>query len=275
MKPQNHTLSAEQRNIATRVMLSGPLTAKQIAESTGIYGTSLGGHLAHLSVADLVRRTPKISGHPRMYWVRPDGFRAVEEIDIPGVGAVDLVNAGVNISSFCQITRNHPLTAHTELCGELAAALIRAEAGVVLGERMLRLLENVLGTSLGTSDTGHCPDVVLLRGDGKPVCYEVECSDKAGKELDPILRGWGRSALLERVLYLTTSRKATQVVAKHVRTTGTGSMIKVIPAEGGELPSAAALIPQSSRRQEVAHPHNQSSRPRTVRAAGKPVTARR
>jgi hypothetical protein len=272
MHKVSNTISAGSDAILRAVMACGPSTSRHIAEATGIGGQGLGGHIAGLLGNEFLREK-KVEGRRTRYWLGPEFPEAIGGIDLPGIGYVDLSSAP---RSWFDTTLTSPSSLpHIDGCVELAMVLGLQGGGRVLNERMLRILERILGERFATSVTGHCPDVVLLRDGHLPRVYEYERTDKNAEQGDPILEGWGETRDVA-VVYLTPRQKATWVVRRHVDLTETADAITVIPMIEGEFPSREVLVRRGPKcRGKVAQPHNQGGRPRaTARTADKKARTR-
>jgi hypothetical protein len=275
----NHTLSLDGEDIVRAIMSCGPSTSRQIAEATGIDGQSLGGNLASLLSTEMLQQK-QIEGYKPRYWLGPESLKAIGGIHVPNVGYVDL--SAVPRSWFQTTLKAERALPHLEGCADMAIVLCGTGDGLVVCERLHDLLVRETDNALGTSATGHHPDLVLFRKGRKPRAFEYERSDKSPKEGDPILIGWTETDDVE-VTYVTARRRAilavfsrVEVISEHMPELNVADAITILPMEGNQFPSRRALIGKASTRKRTSpRAHNASGRPRTVRGASKSAAARK
>lgn len=194
------------------------LTESHIAACTNIPKKNLAEMLDSLCEKGQLRRF-KVSG-VTLYWVELAGLRRVGRIAIPGLCEGDLTKSSSTIANFCRSGVSNPVVLpHLLRCADLAVQLYTESNGTVIGERMLRLLEkiNEQQVQIGTSNNGHCPDVVVVSSDGKKVTgYEVECTCHPYDEGTATCLDMALSKHLTKVYYVVYSQGVRRDVERRV-----------------------------------------------------------
>ena len=150
----------------------------------------------------------------RVLWGEPSLIRATREgIAFSGLG---LLVARVTAGS----------QRHWSACAKVALWIERQwgrEAHISAREVMLAeflagrpLYSAVVGRTQVDSPALHRPDLVIVAGE-RPVAVEVELTPKSPGRLQGILRGWRRSRLVEKAIYLCPEGHAYEAVERALR----------------------------------------------------------
>jgi hypothetical protein len=228
------TRIAERLEVLQTVARLGYLTAKHIAMCTGIAGLS--GMLNDLCEAGYLR-VIDVEGYEDLYWLKRAGVRAVGEIWVPSVGVVDLTANSCYLTTFCTCGVSDPMVMrHTLACADLAALIDSHYTGVVLGERMLRMVEKISGKQIGISVSGHCPDAAVVSKFGEVTIVEAECNPHPYDEGDATCAALKSSAYIKRALYVAYGVPTFRDVTRRVERAELGEKAVVLACENGVPP---------------------------------------
>jgi hypothetical protein len=116
-------------------------------------------------------------------------------------------------------------------------------------EREVRFAELLAGKPLYSAVVGrtgaetpalHRPDLVIVAGEG-PIAVEVELTPKAPRRLERIIRGWRRSQLTEKTVYLSPKGSSFDAVERAIERTQSSGKVKLVELEGA-LNSGAGVV---------------------------------
>jgi hypothetical protein len=217
-------------SIVSWIARIGAASAVDVAEHLGLTRRAATVRLGAAQRAGLLRVGPRLGGEPALYMATRAGLRA----------------AGLDALPACRISPG--AFAHAGACARLAVALARANPQSRLAsERELRLAERLAGRPIASAEVGrgrdgepalHRPDLVLFGADGA-VAIEVELTVKSPPRLRAIIRGWGRSRLVRRVVYYATPGPA-RAVQRAVDALYAADRVTVVEVDAAQ---AIALAP--------------------------------
>ena len=237
------------------------LTEDHIAACTNIPRKNLSEMLDSLCERGQLEKF-KVKG-VTLYWIELAGLRRVGKIVIPGLCEGDLTKSSTKIANFCRSGVSNPVALpHLLKCADLAVRLYTESSGTVIGERMLRLLEkiNEQNVQIGTSTSGHCPDVVVVSSDGKKVTgYEAECSCHPYDEGTATCRDMALSGHLTKVYYVTYSQQVLRDVERRIarvekelleaeQPEGSTQKFVVVRCKNGQPPAVSRILAAGTSR---------------------------
>jgi len=131
------------------------------------------------------------------------------------------------------------------------------------------------GVGPGGAQRMHYPDVLLVRGDGRRVAFELELSGKSRVRRERILAGYGADPRIDAVVYLVDNPQVGRAIRATARKLGISDLVHVQrvqrrePAAQAQAGRQRAASRSRSAPAPGAYPHTQraGSRSRSARPA--------